>query len=311
MADLVRDSEVDALADELTRARQRGLSAIEERGRTRRAVTLPLMEQLAAQSDESTGRTRVERLREFLDRELSRYAEGSPDDAALIRQLFQDPEGRWPGPLGPGYLLDQARSQWGPPDKAQFRRVQRRQLLGFARFILGVDDSAGDTPNPTPDRLADEEPADQLGRRHAWVAPMLAAAAALAVLGVIAFVLMSRNDPKPPAGSSQTSTHVQQVMFRFDALGSTETDIIQVYPGAQPTPEDRTPIGTYNSGTVVKAVCVTTGRLVRSDPKFKETPKESDQWVRIDYVAGVAQYATLTYGELIPANARLPACPSG
>jgi len=98
-------------------------------------------------------------------------------------------------------------------------------------------------------------------------------------------------------------------MFRFDALGSTETDVIQVYPGAQPTPEDRTPIGTFKSGTVVKAVCVTTGRLVRSDPKFEETPKESDQWVRIDYVAGVAQYATLTYGELIPGDARLPTCP--
>ena len=157
MADEVRSSKADDLADELTRARQRGISAIEERGRTRSTVALPILEGLAARSDNPTARTRVEQLRQFLDRELTRYAEGSPDDAALIRGLFEDPEGRWPGPGGPGHLLDRVRKEWGPSDRDQFRRLQRRQLLGFARFLLGAEDPPADDP-ATADVQAGSEP---------------------------------------------------------------------------------------------------------------------------------------------------------
>lgn len=94
-----------------------------------------------------------------------------------------------------------------------------------------------------------------------------------------------------PAGTS-TSPTAEGVTLTFDDLGA-NSSIIQVYPGVESTPADKTSNGTFNSGDTVPAECKTEGRTVHSVPP--ETPRQSNEWVRIHGTPGETQYATAVY----------------
>lgn len=71
---------------------------------------------------------------------------------------------------------------------------------------------------------------------------------------------------------------------------------ITVYSDIGPeTQAGQNPNGQFLSGEKVEATCLTTGRLVRSDPSIGEEPRQSDKWARIIGSPGEWQFATLVY----------------
>lgn len=93
-------------------------------------------------------------------------------------------------------------------------------------------------------------------------------------------------DPNAPISGQHTIT--------FDDLGG-GSSIIEVFPGIQDTPEDKTFNGTYRNGDVVQAICKAVGRPVHSDPSVGEEARSSNAWVRIVGTPGETQYATSVY----------------
>jgi hypothetical protein len=101
------------------------------------------------------------------------------------------------------------------------------------------------------------------------------------------------------------------VKFQFDNLGSTYpgSEYVQVYPGPLDTPADRKKNGTFNNKDIVTAICVATGRKLTPDPNYHESSRPDDvqdKWIKVSEEP--AQFASLTYGELVPVSAELPAC---
>jgi hypothetical protein len=202
--------------------------------------------------------------------------------------------------------------QWLEGDAAV---MELGRELGLRTGQLG--DQEAEVPPPAPVGSGDGEPDDKRSRwwrfSHKRTAVLALAGLLVAVAAVVSAIVFSSSgsdgEGSPPSQSEQSpSTATSVAMFRFDSLGSTYSSIIQVYPGVKPTKADRTSNGTFKSGDTVRAVCITTGRLVKSDPTYGETPRQSDQWVQIAAVPGVVQYATLTYGSLVPTNDKLPRC---
>lgn len=115
----------------------------------------------------------------------------------------------------------------------------------------------------------------------------------------------SMNNSGPSVSSSEAITSGRTVHFTFDSLGG-GSSIIQVYAGAGNTVADKTATGGYSNGEMATADCQTKGRLVISDTRAGEQPRQSVEWVRIS----PTMYATETY--IDPANmqelARLPVC---
>lgn len=314
--------EARQLGDELVRLRQRGLTGAYRR---RPPLQLPLLEQLAAVAVSAPTTDPTTRLRLYLDARLTAWSGGGNQvETQFVRRLYQDDAGRWPGPAGPRGLLRAARKAEGIHDEDQFRRLQRVHLDVFADYLLNTraDPVASEAPAQPAVLAADavaEPPLPRArsrgrGRRPAVVAAGLLLVAAVAVAVIVG---LSRNTHRQgnagrgsgtPAGSSSGTS--PQVFFRFDNLGSTVQggSTIFVYPGTSTSAADRKPDGEYTVGQEVPAICVTTGRRVTSDPTYHETPKSSDQWVRVGDRSGPVQYATLTYGQLTPDGARLPAC---
>jgi hypothetical protein len=119
------------------------------------------------------------------------------------------------------------------------------------------------------------------------------------------------------APSPSVSAAGQVIRFKFDNLGSTYPggQSIRVSKGPRDTPEDRTVTGTYNNHDVVDALCLWAhgrgGRVRQPDPAYSESSgpekKYFDEWVKIN--GSPSQYASFTYGELIPKDAVLPPCP--
>lgn len=294
-------TEAQRLATELSRVRRRGVAHLNvDRGQQKR-IDIPILERIAAErSFAGEQQDRVVQIQQLLDSAITDYgANRNLQAAALIRRLFSDEAGRWPGPGGARQLLSDARVAEGITDEEQFRRLQRQRFLEFADFLLE------DRDHPSRSRRT-----QIIGL----------AVIVFVIAAVVTALVVSHSPPKSHAthGSSTTtpptvsgsSTPPAVVMFRFDNLGSTVAGgtTLEVYPGVRPTTADRTHNGSYNTGDVVRALCITTGRTVASDPHYNETPKTTNLWVRINAVSGQIQYATLTYGELIPASAKLPPC---
>ena len=320
-----RTEAVRQLADELVRLRQRGLT---KAYRHREPLSLPILEQLAAAAEVVPPTDATPRLRLYLDDQLAAWSDAKNEvEARFVRRLYQDEAGRWPGPGGPGGLLRVARVKEGIKDEDQFRRLQRLHLEAFASYLLnGWSEEASGEPGEDP-LPASESAAGEVARKEPGAQPakdrhmrrlVLAAVASLLALPVViaGLVLTSQHGKQKDnhgvggAGSSGSTTVPAQALFRFDNLGSTVPggSTVFVYPGVGDSAADRKPDGQYTVGQEVPALCVTTGRRVASDPRYHETPKSSDLWVRVGDPAGPVQYATLTYGELEPADASRPSC---
>ncbi len=315
-------TEAERLATELSRVRRRGLSLLNLTRGKQQPIEVPILERLASQAAASGGQQdRVVRIQALLDGALDAFATThNIQVAAFIRQLLADSEGRWPGPGGPGRLLDKARMAEGVEDEAQFRRLQRQHFVEFADFVLRFQppDHAG-ADRAEPVALADEPPAVRRRRPRLMLITALVVMV-FAITGVVIELVISHTSAKSRAASSSssrpvppvsiTSTPPATVMVRFDNLGSKVSGgtIIEVYPGVRATTADRTHNGSYNTGDLVRALCVTTGRTVKSDPSADETPRTTNLWVRISSTSGETQYATLTYGEMVPPAAKLPPC---
>jgi hypothetical protein len=310
-------AQMKLLADELTSARGRGLGNLNDDP----IMATPLLDDLAHGHAGRGPGARVPRIEDLLRDALDAYADAEdgkrPAQAALVRSLFFDAKGvSATGTGASGRLVADARTREGLAEDP-FRRLQRAHFEGFADFLLRfVTRAQADSGAEPADPSMEEDQRRRLPRRALLVALVVIM---LAVAGVVIGLAVSRTPNRPhSAGStsrprpttSQTSTPPRVVKFKFDNLGSTVQggNTISVYPGASTAAADRQPNGTYNVGETVPAICVTTGRPVKSDPRFGEAPKHSDQWVRIRSLSGATQYATLTYGELIPASAQLPRC---
>jgi hypothetical protein len=80
-----------------------------------------------------------------------------------------------------------------------------------------------------------------------------------------------------------------------------------VYTGPGESAADRQENGWYWSGDERPVKCHTLGRLVVSHPEVGETPNRSQDWYLLD--GPEPQYATGTYGTIIPPGAAVPECP--
>jgi len=115
----------------------------------------------------------------------------------------------------------------------------------------------------------------------------------------------------PNAPASVSSSANSSVKFQFDNLGSTYpgSEYVQVYPGPLDNPVDKKKNGTFNNKDIVKAICIATGRKLTPDSHYSELPRPEevqDKWVKVD--DDPVQFASLTYGRLIPPDAQLPPC---
>jgi hypothetical protein len=136
VADEVRRSaEVEALATELSRVRQRGIDHLELATKRQRSVSTPLLERLAAAASDAAVADRIVLLRHFLDGSLTTYGTQRPDEAKLLRSLLFDQAGRSPGPSRPTGLLRDTRRVSGLSEEA-FRKLQREYFVDFARRLL-------------------------------------------------------------------------------------------------------------------------------------------------------------------------------
>lgn len=109
-------------------------------------------------------------------------------------------------------------------------------------------------------------------------------------------------------GSDDAMSADAPILVTFDALGTTGTQVIQVYAGPGDSPEDRQVTGTYMSGMTAPVTCQARGRTIRSDTAAGEPDRTYDVWLRID-APGPSQFATLTYTSLEPADLMdLPTC---
>jgi hypothetical protein len=301
VADLVR---------QLTSARQRGLANLD-----REPIDLTQLEGLARTYDRAGSDTRSRAVQRLIREALDSYQDGSPTEAAFIRSLFFDADGVAPiRPGGPSQLLDAVRANEHLSDRA-FQRLQKRHFEDFARYLYGFVSEDLAAPGPEPAVVPDEA---SRGRRKF----LLIGASAVVVIaaGVIIGVLASRSSPTksgaasdptshPAASSSSASspTGTVPVMFKFDTHGDPPFNVL-VYPGPLPNATDRASNGDFPDKQEIKAVCVTTGRSITFTPDSGGASITSDQWVKIDAGIHTVQYATLAYGELVPSNARLPAC---
>lgn len=290
------------VAVELGRVRHRGVDYVNEPRPGSGPVDLPLLSHLAAPRG---GREEdlPQRLKAFLDAALSDYEQqGQAADGREIRGLFQDTDGRWPGPNGPGVLLTAARKASGLSED-QYRKQRRRMFLRFSSFLVGSTSAAvaDKQAPPQPSRL----------RRHRFV---LGAAVVILAVGIALVVAFTRSTGGGHPSASRDSTPtgdepLPNVVFRFDSLGGSTSSVIDVFPGVLDTSRDTAKSGTYESGQTVRVVCETPGRVVKSDTLHGERPRKSNIWVLLWSTSGTRRYATLTYGELTPSTEPVPRCP--
>jgi hypothetical protein len=313
-----------------------GIDRQRSRDGKQQPLVLPVFERLLEQFPAQAGVSRQANIEALLRAELDAYEQAAPsNDAAFIRRLLFLPDGSVPlGPGSQSDLLSAARITVGLKGKVDaFRAVQNERFDQFAAFLLRDAEWATQStvPNseqiaeldapvdshrcsavvdvPAPPSVATEQgrsnhPTDETAttsnqpksRWRTWliVVVVVAVIASAAVLASAHF--RSHSSAHPGAPSSPTASKPATHQFRFDSLGSTASSILNVYPGVGQNAHDKQANGTFHSGDVVTAVCVTTGRRITSDPSYGETLRSSTEWVRIAAVAGVTQYASVTYG---------------
>lgn len=273
-----RAARVAALSDELTHLRIRGLDQLERRTPGRPPTATPQLTRLARRHARRRRSPRIPLIRRLLTDALADWsAEGATAEAPLVRGQIFDPEGRTPGPAGPGDLLSQVRLASGYKDKPDdFRAYNHTVTAAFASHLL---------------QFVQRE---QLRRARPLAAALAGTLGLLVLLGGSG-VLGSRQ----PTGAAP---------FRFDALGG-GSSVIRVFPGVRDTPTDLIANGTFYGGQTAPAVCRTRGRLVTSDPSVAEQFRESDVWLQVLAQPGMRSFARLIYGRIDSAAlAALPPC---
>jgi hypothetical protein len=301
------------LANELRDLRRRGIDDLDLVNPPNQSrLDVPQLETLARKYAADDQGSRIPLIRRLLYDGLTGFAkDGHEQDASLIRRLFFAPDGRTPGSVSPSALLDAARIDLGLGED-RFSRRRRATFLEFAEYLIKFVERQTTVTSSDPA----DPPAASSGRSRAAIG--LALLVGLVAIGIVAALLITRhsNSPiaqprRPTTGSGSPSSTpsgtTSSPMLTFDALGG-GSQIIDVYPGVRATVRDRTKNGTYTSGDVVRAICVTKGRTVSSDPSAGEQARKSDLWVRIASLPGVTLYATLTYAEVVPPASELPTC---
>ena len=116
------------------------------------------------------------------------------------------------------------------------------------------------------------------------------------------------DQPAAAETSSATPRLTTQIPWlRFTDLGG-GSPIIQVYRGPGESAADKASNGAYNDGDERPIDCHTTGRAVTSVPGVGEQFRKSTDWYLL---AGVTprQYASGTYGEVVPPGIPVRECP--
>jgi hypothetical protein len=312
-----------------------GIDRQRSRDGKQQPLVLPVFERLLELFPAQAGTSRQAHIEALLRAELDAYEQAAPtNDAAFIRRLLFLPDGSVPlGPGSQGSLLNTARSAAGLKGKVDaFRAVQNERFRLFAAFLLRDADWVTRPIAPSAEQAADvNAPVDSLrpppgdavpspsvtleqagsnaptgetatasdepkAHSHTWLIalPVVAVIAGASVQASVHF--RSRPSAHTGAPANPSASKPATYQFRFDFLGSTASSILNVYPGVGQNAHDKQPNGTFHSGDVVTAVCVTTGRRISSDPNYGEAARSSTEWVRIAAVEGVTQYASVTYG---------------
>lgn len=289
-----------ALADELTRARRRGLADLDLTTSNQGPVATPELDGLATRHARDNQQTsRSARITELLREGLAAFENtGNRAEAAFIRRLFFDSTGLAPGPSRPADLLDRARKASGL-DEDGFSKRRHLYFEHFAAFLIPFVEEVAQVPQKRGDDA-----------RRSWRLG-LGVITVLAVIAVI--VILTRKTDDNPSGNRGTTAVTPPrtspvTTLTFDSLGSRSSDIIYVYPGVTTATADRRPNGTFRNGDKVKALCILTGRRISSDTSAGEQERSSDQWVLIDGSPGIKQYATLTYAKIESGASHLPNC---
>jgi hypothetical protein len=314
-----RDELLDptALADELTRVRQRGLDELEVVTTKKQAVVTPVLDQLSALYAGTIGLGplgRVDATKRLLSDGLAAYdLAGNHQYAAFTRSLFFDERGE---AGNPNVLMDAYRQSTGLPD----RTVQDRRRAIFAHFAMFLIDEF--VPHAEPPASPAVEPpgveADRLierpGARRRWVVPVIGVVALIFIIVIVVAVVVSRQHSGsptaalPPSSSDTNHATAAGPNLTFDDLGAAST-IIQVYSGAGNTPQEKVSNGTFRAGDRVGVKCKVSGRTITSDTAAGEKPRRSSEWVEVVGAAGVRQFASLTYGDVPTATLNsLPTC---
>ena len=128
-----------ALADELSRCRQRGIEGLDRVTHNTQRVESRLLDSLAQRYSAVTAprlRDRIPRIKHLLRSALASYEEdGNTDDAQLLWDLFF---GDAPDKVrrSAGELLDDAQRKWQEPNDARFRERRRAAYNAFASYLL-------------------------------------------------------------------------------------------------------------------------------------------------------------------------------
>lgn len=231
------------VSKDLTTLRQRGLSALDVTTHNQQSLSLPMLEALAVQYAKRPGKVWDQRggIRRYLLDGLAAFrAEREYQaDAELIDSLFFDHSGRH---AKPGDLLDSARKKLDVTQTAFRTDYQTPAFLSFARFLVGWDGSGvlsnEDKPalgqhapeaieaEPTPQSephcesiapvaVEAAEPSTPPSPASGKRVPVIAAVAALALVGVGIGVWQAADKPghptarstaKPSSGSQPTSS---------------------------------------------------------------------------------------------------------
>lgn len=112
-----------------------------------------------------------------------------------------------------------------------------------------------------------------------------------------------------PAATT-TSAPARGPMLEFNDLGG-GSPYIQVYPGVSDSATDRVHNAVYPDGTQRPIECHLLGRLIVSDssPEVGEEARQSRDWYLLKG-PDPKQYATATYGDVVPAGAAVQECPA-
>ncbi len=303
------EAEVEALAVELRDARRRGLDDLDLAGGRQVPVSAPVLERLARTHAGAEEGSRIPLIRRLLLDALDSWkAEGHPDEAEFVRNLFVTQDGGTPRPSSPGALKAAAQRATGLDEDA-FDERRRATFRLFARYLLSF--VAAEPAAAVPIPVLQTGSARQSKPR--WVFAATGGAVALVALAVIVSTAGGRQGATgvPDAQTSAVSEpSTSLATFTFDALGG-GSPFIRVFPGVTTSARDLVPNGTFRDRDKVQAVCKTTGRLVQSDPSVGEQPRQSDVWVQIIGSPGLEQYAPLTYGQVPETTLlELPPCPT-
>lgn len=286
------------VTSELTELRRRGIDRVDELIAGKAAESDGLERLAQAYLGDTAPSSRADLLRRYIDEALTDFERGSPTEATFIRSLFFDARGDTPGPDGAGALKAAAIKRFAIRDDRQFDAVRATRFRLFAEFLTTLP------TQPAPKRQG-------ISRTiYVGIAVVILIVAGILVVTIPDWGSTASRRTPPNSGPSTAvlnSGAAGSVMFRFDTHGDAPHNVL-VYPGPLANAADRTSDGDFLDQQEVVATCIATGRSVTFSSDSGGPTVTSDRWVRIDTGAQTIQYATLAYGELVPATSTLPQC---